>query len=365
MTGDYRRRQRKTILAVIPSLARGGAERVLGLLTGEWSRQHDVTVVVFDTSELAYEYGGRLLGLGLRAPPRNPPGKLWLALAASARLTRIYRREQPDQIISFMEPANFPAVVAATLTGLRKRLTVSVRHNPGALPIVRRLLIPWCYRLAGKVVAPSRGIANELVRRGLPTNLVSSIPNPVSTAHRLHRTNKRPLSYPFVLGVGRFHRDKGFDRLLKAFAKVERPALNLVIVGDGEERTSLASLSHALGVADRVHFPGAVVDVETWYHHAECFVLSSRVEGWPNVIMEAMANGCPVVSFRCDYGPSEIIDNMSNGILVRDGDTDMLGAAIAAVVDDDEMRRRLAASGKQRARMFHVTTIADQWIDDG
>ena len=81
--------------------------------------------------------------------------------------------------------------------------------------------------------------------------------------------------------------------------------------------------------------------------------------------MEAMANGCPVISFRCDYGPSEIIDNMHNGILVRDGDTDMLGAAIAAVVDDDELKRKLAEAGRRRAQMFHLAAIAEQWIDGG
>ena len=364
MKGDSGRRHRKRILAVIPSLARGGAERVLGLLTMEWSKRYEVTVVVFDTSEIAYQYGGRLLGLDLSAP-RNAPRKLWVGMAASARLIRVCRRQQPDQIISFMEPANFPVVAAATLSGMRKRVTVSVRHNPGALPIARRLLIPWCYRLVGKVIAPSRGIADDLIRRGLPKKLVFAIPNPVFRGEDRRGASERPLSRPFVLGAGRLHRDKGFDRLLKAFSQVERPALELVIVGDGDERASLASLSHALGLGKRAHFPGAVDDVERWYQHAECFVLSSRVEGWPNVIMEAMANGCPVISFRCEYGPSEIIDNMHNGILVRDGDTDMLGAAIAAVVDDDELKRKLAEAGRRRAQMFHLAAIAEQWIDGG
>ena len=363
VTAESRSRRRKTILAVIPSLARGGAERVLGLLTVQWSKRHDVTVVVFNTSEIAYEYGGQLVNLRLKAP-RSPAGKLWTALAVSARLAVICRRTQPDQIISFMEPANFPVIAAATLTGMRKRVTVSVRHNPGALPLARRLLIPACYRLAGKVVAPSRGIANDLVRRGLPRKLVSSIPNPVFAGRRRPPTDERPLSCPFVLGAGRFHPDKGFDRLLIAFSKIERRALALVILGDGGERASLASLSQALGLGRRVHFPGAVDDVERWYRHAEVFVLSSRVEGWPNVIVEAMANGCPVVSFRCDYGPSEIIDHMSNGILVREGDTDALAATIAAVVDDDGMRRSLSNAGKERARLFQAATIAERWIDD-
>ena len=362
MTAKSRSRCRKTILAVIPSLARGGAERVLGLLTVQWSKRYDVTMVVFNTLEMAYEYGGRLVNLRLNAP-RTPAGKLWTVLAASTRLAAICRRTQPDQIISFMEPANFPIIAAATLTGMRKRVTVSVRHNPSALPLVRRLLIPACYRLAGKVVAPSRGIANDLVRRGLPRNLVSSIPNPVLTGGP-DPTDERPLSCPFVLGVGRFHADKGFDRLLKAFSKVERPALALVLLGDGGERASLGSLSQALGLDRRVHFPGAVDDVDRWYRHAEVFVLSSRVEGWPNVIVEAMANGCPVVSFRCDYGPSEIIDHMRNGILVREGDTDTLAATIAAVVDDDAMRRSLSHAGKERARVFRAATIAERWIDD-
>ena len=357
-----RRAGRKKILAVIPSLPFGGAERVLSLLTREWETHHDVVVVVFDGSNAAYRCGGRIVDLRLPAPA-NRREALRVAVASVVHLFAVFRRERPDRIIAFMEPANFPAAVAAAFAGQRRRLTVSVRIDPSMLSRFRRILIPWLYRIAERVTAPSQGVAAHLIRMGLPATKVSAIPNPVVPSPAPKGRPRSPLGSPFVLGIGRLHPQKGFDRLLAAFSEIARPRLHLVILGEGRQRAHLLSLSRSLGVARRLHLPGAVDDVSAWYQNAECFVLSSRHEGWPNVIMEAMSHGCPVVSFRCNYGPSEMIDHYRNGILVPQGHVPMLAHAIEQVIDDRRLRRRFVAEGRRRAALFAVHRIADAWID--
>ena len=271
------------ILGVIPSLSRGGAERVLSLLTHEWAKRHDVVVAAFDASGPAYDYHGRIVQLGLRLPG-HALGKVYVAGASTLLLIKLFRTERPDRVITFMEPANFPAILASALLGTLDHLVVSVRQNPNMLSFPRRLLIPRLYRLPLAVVAVSDGVQRALVAMGVPTGRVTTIPNPVSLPDSSrHAATTRPPG-GFVLAAGRLIPAKGFDMLLNAFSQIEPSNLQLVVLGDGPERNDLRSLAQRLGISDRVWLPGAVSDIAHWYRRAECFVLSSRNEGWPNVL---------------------------------------------------------------------------------
>ena len=150
--------------------------------------------------------------------------------------------------------------------------------------------------------------------------------------------------------------------LLSAFSLVRPDNLHLVVLGDGPERDDLLSRARRLRISDRVRFPGAVSDVSRWYRHAECFVLSSRNEGWPNVLVEAMAAGCPVVSFRCDYGPTEIVQDGTSGLLIAPGDVDALAHAIARVVTDRRLSASLSAGGVRRATWIASQAAASRWL---
>ena len=351
------------IMVIIPTLWGGGAERVVSVLTREWSKSHQVTLILFDASDQFYDYGGQLLDL--QVPPSYQTLKgvynFWKRVM---RLLGILRQECPDRIFSFMETANFPAIVAAALAGYLDRLYVSVRGNPSWSRAVFRALLPWLYRLPSGVVAVSTGVKRELGLMGVPTSAISVIPNPIVWPDRnaLGQESASPLAKRFILGVGRLSWLKGFDQLLTTFSGLNRSGLHLVILGKGDEQSTLVNLAQELGVEERVHFPGHVADIGTWYRHAECLVLSSRHEGWPNVLMEAMANSCPVVSFNCKYGPSEIIEDGENGVLVPNGNFDLLGDAINRILDDGEFRRRLAVKGLERAQMFDAREIALHWL---
>lgn len=349
------------ILVVISTLKYGGAQRVVSLLAREWAKHHEVVLAVFDQSDRHFSYAGRIVHLRSAASDQVW-GKACRLLIRSLRLARLFVLERPDQVISFMESANFPSVLAALLTGSLRRLSVSVRVDPMSLSVAHRAMIPWWYRWPKRVIAVSCGVGSELVRMGLPSRSVAVIPNPiVMPGERKGERGMSPESR-FILGVGRLHPQKGFDRLIRAFARVPRKDIQLVILGDGAERERLVTLSRELGVDRRTRLQGAVDDVASWYRHAECLVLSSHYEGWPNVLGEAMANGCPVVSYDCPYGPSEIIEHGRSGLLVADGDIDGLAAAMFRVVVDECLRLRLAEEGRNHVRMYALEQIAPRWL---
>ena len=359
------------ILVVIQTLRGGGAERAVSLLSREWAKSHEVTIVLFDASRIDYDHGGRIVEL--REPVWSIPFNFfhlkgaYVICMGAARLARLIRRERPDRIISFMESANVSAIIASALTGRLPRLTISVRSTPAYIFSLRhRLLVLPLYRLPARVVALSEGVRRDLTStHRLPPERTSFIPNPVvvKNARDAARETAPPLPERYVLGAGRLAPEKGFERLLRAFHRLDRPALHLAILGEGPERAALLRLAHELGLEGRLHLPGFVVEVETWYRHAACFVMSSRHEGWGNVLMEALADGCPVVSFDCDYGPSEILEGGKYGLLAPEGDVGALVEAMARVLDDDALRRDLAARGPERARAFSVEQIAPRWLE--
>ena len=349
------------ILCVIPSLTRGGAERVLSLLTRDWGKCHDVVVAAFDASLPAYVYRGRVVDFGLRRPT-HALARVRFALASTHRLFKLVRAEQPDRIISFMEPANFPAVLACVAARTLDRLVVSVRTNPNILSLPRRRLIPRLYRLPSAVVACSDGVRSALVLMGLPAHCVTTIPNPVRPPDASLPVAGEGPPGRFALAAGRLVPVKGFDMLLHALRLCDVVDLHLVVLGDGPQRDHLISLSHRLRISDRVWFPGEVSDISGWYRSADCFVLSSRNEGWPNVLVEAMAAGCPVVSFRCEFGPEEIVQHGTSGLLVAAGDVDALARGIARVVTDRSLAASLSDGAQSRARWLASQAVAPRWL---
>ena len=355
------------ILITITNLQKGGAERVVSRLSLEWAKTHQVTVAVFDGSRTSYPIGGELCDLKTPYyPTSHPAKKIWSWLVRPFRLAGLIRREKPDYIIGFLEEANMPLIIAALLTGNLARTQVSIRDSVDHIHWLKRILMRLLYHLPRRVITVSAQAKRQLMALGIAERRITFIPNAapdaMSTAARLFRPKSAPRKY--ILAVGRLHKQKGFDLLLHAYAALPaKTTPPLVILGDGNERASLTRLADSLGLKARVILAGNVAKIAGWYAHAELFVLSSRHEGWPNVILEAMTYGCPVASFACPTGPDEIISHNKNGLLVEPNNVKALSAAIADLLADKRLSSRLASAGKMRAADFALANLAPKWLE--
>ena len=304
------------------------------------------------------------------------------------------RRVQPTVMLAALTPANLVAIWAQQLAGISMRVVIS-EHNTLSQMIAEkaafwrwRFLSPLLKRVfahADAIIAVSNGVADDLARStGLPRASITTIYNPVVTPQLLEQAQE-PLDHPWfaagaapvLLGVGRLTQQKDFPTLLRAFARVLKTrAAHLIILGEGPERQELESLARQLGTAAQVELPGFVHNPFAYMARAKGFVLSSRYEGLGNVLVEALACGCPVVSTDCPSGPAEIIgggdyrqigqengqNDLSSGILVPVGDevalADAMLAVLAAPFDAAARKRR-----QNRAAQFSVERAVERYME--
>jgi glycosyltransferase involved in cell wall biosynthesis len=167
-----------------------------------------------------------------------------------------------------------------------------------------------------------------------------------------------------VLAVGRLSEEKGFGQLLTAFAALKQryPEWDLVILGEGPERTCLERQLDSLGLSGRVHLPGWVGNPGDWYARAEFYVMSSRFEGFPNTLVEAMAYGLPAVSFDCATGPADIIRDGIDGHLVPPAEgAEGLALAMEILVRKDQTRQRMGNAAVSVREQFSLERVLDHW----
>ena len=289
-------------------------------------------------------------------------------------LVRYLRCEKPTAILSALTYTNLTTVWGGRQAGISTRVIVSEQNHLSrsiqgrrqwrwrfVTPLVRR-----AYPRADAIVSVSDGVADDLSRLAhLPRERVTTIYNPIVTP-ALHAEAQVPLDHPWfrpdappvVLGVGRLHRQKDFPTLLRAFARVRarRPA-RLAVLGEGKLRAELETLARTLGVAADVALPGFVENPHTYMARAAVFALSSAYEGLANVVIEALACGCPVVSTDCPSGPAEILAGGTYGTLVPVGDDAALAHAICDTLDDPPPRERLI----ERAQFFSADRAVEQY----
>ena len=202
--------------------------------------------------------------------------------------------------------------------------------------------------------------ADEQQWRKAGVNNIVCIPNPSPIAPN----NTGEHGKKEVLAVGRLHPQKGFDRLLRAWATVapEYPDWTLRIIGQGEEKPALMSLADELGIADSVKLGGLSADIVSDYQQCGLFVLSSRYEGMPLALMEAMSCGCCCVSFDCPHGPAELIENGKTGMLVSPDSIDGLAAQMRRLMGDSAARQKLGKAACEYAEThFALEPIMRQW----
>ena len=294
--------------------------------------------------------------------------------ASLPKLVRYLRRERPTALLSTLTHANTIALTAKLMLGGRIRVVVrmestlsemfrSASYNRRLKLLLLKLLLP----AAEGVVAVSQGVADDL-RELVPaiSHKVTTIYNPVVQA-KIAEQAAAPVEHPWfnadgppvVLSAGHLTTVKDHATLLRAFAEVvrSRPA-RLVILGEGPERENLFDLAESLDVSQHMDLPGFEVNPFAYMSRSSVFVLSSRYEGFPNVLAQAMACGTPVVSTDCRSGPSEILQDDKWGRLVPVGDRRAMSEAILDTLDNPIPPDRLIA----RASDFSADASVDRYL---
>lgn len=357
----------KRITLVIHSLEPGGAERVLSIMANWWAKKgREVTIITFtDAGEKSfYELAStvNIVSLSLSKKSSGVVSGLLNNVGRVAKLRRAISKSRPDVVISFIDTTN--ALVALACRGLGVPLILAEHNEPSMADIGRiwEAIRTITYPMADKVALLSeraRGYYPERIRR---KTIV--IPNPVVMAPESETgTIDASVKVPFVMSMGRLGPEKGYDLLIKAFSIIANryPEWSLVILGEGAKRGELKNIIEELGLSGRVMMPGLVKNPYDYLKQAGLYVLSSRYEGFPVALCEAMASGTAVVSFDCKTGPREIIREGVDGILVPPGDVEKLSESIAAMIDDKKKREEYGANARQVVERFGLEKVMGVW----
>ena len=360
------------ITLVISSLSCGGAERVMSLMANYWADiGWEVTLITLDSLDSDFYLlhpPVKRVAMGLMRESSNVLFAIRHNLVRFAQLRKKIVSSRANVVISFMEKTNVLTLLATR--GLGVRVIVSERTDPAHYVVgkvwnwLRHVTYPWA-----DIVAVQSNQVKQWLEEIVDKAKIVVIPNPINYDHNERnyaslndliggKKDKRS-----IVAMGRLGFEKGYDLLLKAFAKTTHlnPEWRLIIIGEGEERESLQRIANDLNIREKCFFPGRVNNAMQLLKDADLFVLSSRFEGFPNVLLEAMACGLPVISFDCPSGPREIIRDGMDGVLVPSENIDALAETMNRLMTDDSERKRLGAKAPEVIERFSLGKIMAMW----
>lgn len=356
----------RKLFFITHNLSGGGAERVISNLANHFSGiGYKITLICLDKDEMKYSIAPEVIikSLVKRSFKPNIFTRCYYALITFIKLMYIIKKEQPFYCISFMTSVNLWTGMCCLL--LNKNYIVSERTSPYYSLEKLNTLTKWIafkiYNNAKFVVLPSQKMINTYKSLKQFNKLENIVPiyNPIHVFNKA--VNRIVYPKPFILSVGRLDYNKGFDFLIEAFHQLKTKDIHLLISGTGPNKKLLEDKVTQLGLDSRVRFVGFMNNLQDYYTNAKLFVLASRVEGYPNVLVEAMSLGCPVVATDCDFGPSEIIQDGVNGFLVKLDDREELVNAMEKILTDQELSLKFSTNGKLINETNSIKNIAEKW----
>ena len=351
---------KQKILFYISSLKSGGAERVLTHIANYWSEKgRDISIVTVILGESDFELDVKIRTIGQET--YNISTNFFEGLYANIRRIRHLRRTikeiKPDIIISFTTMCNIVAYFAKV--GLSVPLVISERTNPSAYPLnfVWQQLRAFTYNRASALVLQTKGV-QKLYQNYSPPQYV--VRNPLILPKFVLPIQS--YSPKIIITIGRLDREKNVQMLVHAFAKTNQRDWSLWIIGrDAGQQYLIEEAIKTLGLSDRVQLLGNQTDVFRYLSKASIFAMTTKVEGYPNALLEAMAIGLPVVSTDCDFGPSEMIVNGENGYLVPLNDVDSFAEKLRFLMLDEGLRRKMGQKAREIQKSHSLSDVMADW----
>jgi glycosyltransferase involved in cell wall biosynthesis len=360
------------IIMVISSLNCGGAERVMSNMANYWAdKDWQVILLTMDNGKEPPFYSLHPKINWIPLGVENNSFNLIQGALNNIKKIKVLRSaikdNKPEAVISFMDRTNVLTIFACL--GLNAQVVVSEhidpsQHNPGRIWGALRRVV-YQYAQAVVVLTDVMGI---WFKSFLREDLIHTIPNSVSILDS--SSDDIDKNYIFtvlsdfkIAAMGRLDPQKGFDLLLLAFAQciARHPDSILIILGEGNERQSLEELAKNLGIENKTFMPGNVKNPGEILRQVDLFVVSSRYEGFCNVLCEAMALGLPVISTDCPSGPGEIIRDGVDGVLVTPNDVGALAAAMERLMSDEAERKRLGNIAVDVTERYSLEKVMGMW----
>ena len=340
------------ILLFVDKLFGGGAERVASILLNHLCEKHNVTAIIFNDKLPTYpikpEIKIKKITIDNRIRILHPIERIH-------KIRQIIKRNNPDMIISFMVELNIYVLLANIFN--QRKIIVSERSTiQKDLSIIFKLTQHFLYKLASNVVFVSKNDYNYA--KWLKNK--TFIYNPLSC----HIINEQPQRENTIVAIGaqrRWH-VKGFDTLILAWARIAQshPDWKLQFIGLNND-IYISSLTQSYYLERQVEFLGWENNINEILRTKSIYILSSRSEGFPNSLIEAMSQGCACVAFDCKTGPNEIITDGKSGLLARNGDVDDLAAKLQLLIEDENLRQKLSAGAIEEVKRFDYDSIMNQW----
>ena len=340
------------ILLFVDKLYGGGAERVASILLNHLCEKHTVSAIIFNDKRPSYPLNSIII---LHKITIDSKIRFWHPIERIIKIQKVIREESPDLIISFLVEVNNYILLSNIIS--RKKIIVSERTSiqspqPLRISLPRRLL----YKIADMVVLTSND--DYYHTKWLKNKTVIYNSAIFETfAHYINR-NKTLIA----IGSQKRWHVKGFDLLTQAWSKIAQthPDWKLQFAGLKNDNY-ISDLAKSYGLENQVVFLGWSDEIDKVLQTQSIYVLSSRNEGFPNSLTEAMSQGCACAAFDCKTGPNEIITDGKSGLLARNGDVDDLAAKLQLLIEDENLRLKLSAGAVEEVKRFDKELIMRQW----
>lgn len=354
------------ILLLIPALNAGGAERVMVTLANEWSKTEDVTLMVFNDGHCFYALSEQVHVLPMNLMPEGTGISRALSIPSTEirRFNKIYdeiKRGGYDFILSFTYTANTFACLASSLLK-KETIIISERNDPYGYSKPVKMIVDNLYQKSTIIICQNKMVKNYFRRHKFKNKLIV-LPNPVNFADI---PDVRPKNIKKeIVTVGRLIEQKNQRLLIMAFSEIaeEFPEYTLKIYGEGPLEKDLRTLISNLDLEKRVFLMGTKKRVMYEVNNASVFVLPSNFEGFPNVLIEAMATGLPVISSDFKTGVArKLIKNDQNGYLFEVGNEDDLIKKLKLMLNRENEFIQMGEKNRKIAERYKDDVVAESWL---